>query len=123
MSTPAAPDRFEKVRDAMLAFRDAREWKQFHDPKNLAEGLAIEAGELLEAFLWKTTDECRRVQDDPKAIAKIREELADCFLFCVLMADACDIDLISAAHDKIERNAQKYPVDRAKGRRDKYDAL
>ena len=123
MSNPEAHDRFARVRDAMLAFRDAREWKPFHDPKNLAEGLSIEAGELLEVFLWKTTEECRRVQDDPMAIAKIREELADCFLFCVLLADACNIDLIDAAHDKIEGNARKYPVERAKGRRDKYDAL
>jgi len=123
MKSPEAPDRFARVRDAILAFRDAREWKPFHDPKNLAEGLSIEAGELLEVFLWKTTEECRHVQDDSVAIAKIREELADCFLFCVLMADACNIDLMEAAHDKIEVNARKYPVDRAKGRREKYDAL
>ncbi|MBM4009345.1 MAG: nucleotide pyrophosphohydrolase [Planctomycetes bacterium] len=123
MTTPEVSDRFQKVRDAMLAFRDAREWKPFHDPKNLAEGLAIEAGELLEVFLWKTTEECRCMPSDPVAITKIREELADCFLFCVLMADACKIDLIDAAHEKIEVNARKYPVERAKGRRDKYDAL
>lgn len=123
MKSPEAPDRFARVRDAILAFRDAREWKPFHDPKNLAEGLSIEAGELLEVFLWKTTEECRHVQDDPVAIAKIREELADCFLFCVLMADACNIDLMEAAHAKIEVNVRKYPVDRAKGRREKYDAL
>jgi NTP pyrophosphatase (non-canonical NTP hydrolase) len=123
MSAPDQTDRYAKVREAMLAFRDARDWKTFHDPKNLAEGLSIEAGELLEVFLWKTTEECRRVHDDPAAIAKIREELADCFLFCVLMADACNIDLMDAAHDKIETNARKYPVERAKGRREKYDAL
>jgi len=123
MSAHQTSDRYARVRDAMLAFRDAREWKPFHDPKNLAEGLSIEAGELLEVFLWKTTEECRGVQNDPVALAKIREEVADCFLFCVLLADACNIDLIDAAHDKIETNARKYPIDRAKGRRDKYDAL
>lgn len=116
-------DRYAQLRDAMIAFRDARDWRQFHDAKNLAEGLTLEAAELLEIFLWKTTDESRVMTSDPAVRAKVSEEVADCFLFCVLMADAFGIDLIDAAQKKIEINAQKYPVEKSRGRRDKYDTL
>ncbi len=107
----------------MLAFRDEREWRQFHDPKNLAEGLTLEAAELLEVFQWKSTDESRALASDPVAQAKVAEEVADCFLFCVLMCDAFGIDMLDAAQAKIALNATKYPVEKSRGRRDKYDAL
>lgn len=125
MSDSAAKggDRYEQLRDAMISFRDAREWRQFHDAKNLAEGLSLEAAELLEIFLWKTTDESRAMVADGAVQAKVREEVADCFLYCILMADAFGIDLIEAGQKKIEINAQKYPVEKARGRRDKYDVL
>lgn len=116
-------DRYARVRDAIIAFRNEREWGQFHDPKNLAEGLSIEAAELLEVFLWKTTSDSRAAVNDPKAQAKVREEVADCFLYCILMADSFGIDLIDAAHDKIAVNAAKYPVEKSRGRSDKYDQL
>lgn len=116
-------DRYEQLRDAMIAFRDARDWRQFHDAKNLAEGLSLEAAELLEVFLWKTTDESRAMVSDPAVQAKVREEVADCFLFCILMADTFGIDLIDAGRKKIEINAQKYPVEKSRGRREKYDAI
>ncbi len=118
-----AGDRFAKLRETMIAFRDAREWRQFHDPKNLAEGLSLEVAELLEIFLWKTTEESRLMVADPATIAKVREEVADCFLYCVLVADAFGIDLIDAGHEKIEINGRKYPADKSRGRREKYDAL
>ena len=122
-SPASGGDRYAQLRDAMIAFRDARDWRQFHDAKNLAEGLSLEAAELLEIFLWKTTDESRVMAADPAVRAKVSEEVADCFLFCVLMADAFGIDLIDAAQKKIEINAQKYPVEKSRGRRDKYDKL
>jgi NTP pyrophosphatase (non-canonical NTP hydrolase) len=122
-SPASGGDRYAQLRDAMIAFRDARDWRQFHDAKNLAEGLSLEAAELLEVFLWKTTDESRVMAADPAVRAKVSEEVADCFLFCVLMADAFGIDLIDAALKKIEINAQKYPVEKSRGRRDKYDTL
>ena len=122
-SPASGGDRYAQLRDAMIAFRDARDWRQFHDAKNLAEGLSHEAAELLEIFLWKTTDESRMMAADPAVRAKVSEEVADCFLFCVLMADAFGIDLIDAALKKIEINAQKYPVEKSRGRRDKYDTL
>lgn len=122
-SPASGGDRYAQLREAMIAFRDARDWRQFHDAKNLAEGLTLEAAELLEVFLWKTTDESRLMATDPAVRAKVSEEVADCFLFCVLMADAFGIDLIDAAQKKIEINAQKYPVEKSRGRRDKYDKL
>ena len=122
-SPASGGDRYAQLRDAMIAFRDARDWRQFNDAKNLAEGLTLEAAELLEIFLWKTTDESRVMAADPAVRAKVSEEVADCFLFCVLMADAFGIDLIDAAQKKIEINAQKYPVEKSRGRRDKYDTL
>ena len=98
-----------------LAFRDARDWAQFHNAKDLAAGLSIESGELLECFLWK----------DPKSAdpAKVREEIADVLVYALLLAHETKIDLPSAIREKLAKNALKYPVEKAKGRADKYDQL
>jgi NTP pyrophosphatase (non-canonical NTP hydrolase) len=98
-----------------LAFRDARDWAQFHNAKDLATGLSIEASELLECFLWKDAKSA-----DP---AKIREELADVLVFALLLAHEAKIDIPSAVREKLDKNALKYPVEKAKGRADKYDQL
>ena len=98
-----------------LAFRDARDWAQFHNAKDLAAGLSIEASELLECFLWKDAKSA-----DP---AKIREELADVLVYALLFAHESKIDIPSAIREKLEKNALKYPVEKAKGRSDKYDQL
>lgn len=98
-----------------LAFRDARDWSQFHNAKDLAAGLSIEASELLECFLWKKPE-----QADP---SKIREELADVLVYALLLAHEAKIDIPSAVREKLAKNAIKYPVDKAKGRADKYDKL
>jgi NTP pyrophosphatase (non-canonical NTP hydrolase) len=98
-----------------LAFRDARDWAQFHNAKDLAAGLSIEASELLECFLWKDAKSA-----DP---AKIREELSDVLVFALLLAHEAKIDIPSAVREKLAKNAIKYPVDKAKGRADKYDQL
>jgi len=98
-----------------LAFRDARDWAQFHNAKDLAAGLSIEASELLECFLWKDARSA-----DP---AKVREELADVLVFALLFAHEAKIDIPSAVREKLTKNAVKYPVDKAKGRSDKYDVL
>ena len=98
-----------------LAFRDARDWAQFHNAKDLAAGLSIEAGELLECFLWKDAKSA-----DP---AKVREELADVLIYALLLAHEAKVDLPSAIREKLAKNALKYPVDKAKGRADKYDQL
>jgi NTP pyrophosphatase (non-canonical NTP hydrolase) len=98
-----------------LAFRDARDWAQFHNAKDLAAGLSIEASELLECFLWKDAKAA-----DP---AKIREEIADVLVYALLLAHEAKIDIPSAVREKLAKNAIKYPVEKSKGRADKYDQL
>lgn len=103
------------LQSEILAFRDARDWAQFHNTKDLAAGLSIEAGELQECFLWKKPEEA-----DP---AKIREELADVLVYALLIAHQANIDIPEAIRAKLKANAAKYPVEKAKGRADKYDKL
>lgn len=98
-----------------LAFRDARDWAQFHNAKDLAAGLSIEAGELLECFLWKKPE-----QAEP---SKIREEIADVLIYTLLLAHEAKVDLADAVRAKLKRNAEKYPVEKSKGKADKYDKL
>jgi len=105
----------DELIDALKRFRDERDWKQFHNPKDLALALNIEAGELLEAFLWK--------QSEDADLQKVREELADVFAFAFLLADACQLDVKDIVLEKIERNAEKYPVTKARGSAKKYDEL
>ena len=102
----------------VLKFRDDRDWKQFHDPKDLAISISLEASELLEIFQWS--------RDDVYCLDKIdqiKEELADVVNYCILMADACDLGLDKIITDKIKLNAAKYPVDKAKGTSTKYNEL
>lgn len=102
----------------ILKFRDDRDWKQFHNPKDLAISISLEAAELLEVFQWSGSDtSCERKQD------KIKEELADVINYCVLMADACGLDIDEIVQEKIRINNEKYPVEKAKGKSDKYSKL
>lgn len=100
---------------SLRAFRDARDWAQFHNPKDLSLALSIEANELLEAFLWKSPE-----QADP---AKVKEELADVFAYALLLADHYGFDVDAIVREKIARNELKYPVDKAKGSAAKYTEL
>lgn len=102
----------------VLKFRDDRDWKQFHDPKDLAISISLEASELLEIFQWSRDDVYCLDKID-----KIKEELADVMNYCILMADACNLDLDKIITDKIKLNAAKYPVDKAKGTSTKYNEL
>ena len=104
-----------EVTAALLKFRDDRDWAQFHNPKDLALALNIEAGELLESFLWKTSEQAD--------IGKIREELADVFAFAFLLAEECDLDVKQIVLEKIGKNALKYPVEKSKGVAKKYTEL
>ena len=111
----------QEVTEAIKAFRDERDWMQFHNPKDMATALSIEASELLEHFLWKTNEECEeRVESHREAVS---EEIADigCFLF--ELADNLGLDLGETILQKIEKNALKYPVDKAKGQHTKYTEL
>ena len=114
-------DRFSQVAEAALKFRDDRDWRQFHTPKNLASAISIEAAELQEIFLWDQEPRNESVVDAKKK--QISEELADVAIFAVYLADAVGIDLLSAMEDKIRMNDEKYPVEKAKGRSDKYTEL
>lgn len=102
----------------VLKFRDDRDWKQFHDPKDLAISISLEASELLEIFQWSRDDVYCLDKID-----KIKEELADVVNYCILMADACNLDLDKIITDKIKLNAAKYPVDKAKGTSTKYNEI
>lgn len=102
----------------VLKFRDNRDWRQFHTPKDLAISLSLEAAELLELFQWSGTDlECPGNRD------KLREELADVLSYCILMADVCGLDLDEIMNEKVAKNEVKYPVEKAKGSAAKYTEL
>ena len=102
----------------VLKFRDDRNWKQFHNPKDLALSISLEAAELLEIFQWSGSDtECESKKD------KIREELADVLCYCILMADRCELDMDEIVQEKMKRNGEKYPVEKARGSAKKYDEL
>ncbi|WP_430406348.1 nucleotide pyrophosphohydrolase [Fluviicola sp.] len=109
---------YTEVIQALIQFRDERDWKQFHDSKNLALAISIEAAELNELFLWKEKPESENVNMD-----KIKEELADILSFAFLLADKHGLDPFQIVVDKIKKNAEKYPVEKAKGRSDKYNEL
>jgi NTP pyrophosphatase (non-canonical NTP hydrolase) len=96
-------------------FRDDRDWNQFHNPKDLAIALSIEANELLEQFLWKNVEEANK--------DKVKEELADVFAFALLLADKYNFDIEEIVLEKIKRNAEKYPVEKSKGTAKKYNEL
>lgn len=100
-------------------FRDQRDWQQFHDTKNLALALSIEAAELNELFLWtKSEEQSEAVNKD-----RLKEELADVFAYAYLLAAKHDLDVSEIVRDKVQSNAQKYPVEKAKGTAKKYDEL
>ena len=104
--------------DMVLKFRDDRNWKQFHNPKDLALSISLEAAELLEIFQWSGSDtECEGKMD------KIREELADVLNYCILMADRCGLDMDEIIQEKVKRNDEKYPVEKARDSAKKYDEL
>lgn len=113
----------DALRKALLAFRDERDWAQFHTLRNLIVSLNLEAGELLELTQWKRDDEVAALARDEQGRAALGEECADVLLYLILVADAAGIYLIAAAERKLVRNAERYPVDKSRGRSTKYDRL
>jgi NTP pyrophosphatase (non-canonical NTP hydrolase) len=105
----------QHVVERLRQFRDERDWKQFHNPKDLALAISIESNELLEAFLWKSPGDAN--------IEMIEEELADVFAYALLLADSYKLDVSQIVLNKIEKNANKYPVNKAKGTAKKYTEL
>ena len=105
----------DELLQALLKFRNDRDWAQFHNAKDLALALNVEAGELLELYLWKDAQQANS--------EKVKEELADVFAYALLLADKYGFDVKEIVLEKIKKNAAKYPVDKAKGTAKKYDEL
>ena len=105
----------EEIIEALKQFRNERDWEQFHNPKDLAIALSIESNELLELFLWKNSEDANR--------EKVKEELADVFAFAFLLADKYQYNVKEIVLEKIKKNGEKYPVDKAKGTAKKYNEL
>ena len=105
----------KEISETLIKFRNERDWEQFHNPKDLAVALNIEAGELLENFLWKSHDAADK--------EKVREELADVFAYAFLLAEKYGFDVKEILLDKIKKNGVKYPVSKAKGTAKKYNEL
>lgn len=104
--------------DMVLRFRDDRNWKQFHNPKDLAISISLEAAELLEIYQWSADDlACEN------KLEKVKEELADVLNYCILLADVYGLDLDEMIQNKIRKNSEKYPVDKAYGNKAKYTEL
>jgi dCTP diphosphatase len=112
-----------ELRERVLAFVREREWEQFHSPKNLSMALAAEAGELMEHFLWTESAASAAVARDPKRREKIEDEIADVVIYALEFANISGIDLAAAVEAKMAKNARKYPVEKSRGRADKYTEL
>ena len=111
-------EEYKNIVDQLIKFRDDRDWKQFHDSKNLATAISIEAAELNELFLWKTIKESEEVD-----IEKIKEELADILSFAFLLAEKHKLNPFEIVEEKIKINSIKYPISKAKGTAKKYNEL
>jgi Predicted pyrophosphatase len=111
----------EELTEKLIAFRDARDWKQFHKPKDVALSLVLEACEVMEHFQWKNDEEIQKYVVDAKE--EIGEELADVLNWILIMSHDLDINILEALEKKILKNAEKYPVEKAKGNAKKYTEL
>ena len=105
----------EEIKQALINFRNERDWEQFHNPKDLALAINVEAGELLELFLWKNPEEANK--------DKVKEELADILAYSFLLAEKYGFDIKEIVMDKIRINGEKYPIDKSKGSAKKYNEL
>ncbi|WP_245741133.1 nucleotide pyrophosphohydrolase [Olleya namhaensis] len=106
---------FKTITNLLINFRDERDWKQFHNSKDLALAISIEAAELNELFLWKSNEDVDKT--------KVKEELADIFSYALLLAEKHDLDVATIIKDKIKLNGEKYPVEKSKGSAKKYNQL
>ena len=112
-------DSIKELTEKIVAFRDARNWKQFHNPKDMAISISLEAAELLEVFQWSGAD---TEADTDKKLGKVKEELADVLIYAFLMGNDLGIDIPEIISSKIDENNRKYPAEKAYGKADKYTA-
>lgn len=111
----------EDITEKILKFREDRDWKQFHNPKDVALSLVLESTELLEHFQWKNGEELEKYLEEHKQ--EVAEELADVLNWVLLLSHDLEIDLVKASEEKIKKNALKYPIEKAKGKATKYRKL
>lgn len=112
-------DSITELTEKIVAFRDERNWKQFHNPKDIAISIMLEASELLEVFQWSGAD---TAVDTDKKMDKVKEELADVLIYALLMGNDLGLDISEIVSAKIDENNRKYPAEKAYGRADKYTA-
>lgn len=120
-TTAHSSDPLLALRDALRRFAAERDWDKFHSPKNLAVALSVEAAELLEHFQWLTDEQSAALP--PATRARVAEEVADVLLYLIRLADRLDLDLVASATHKLRLNAEKYPVEKARGHARKYTEL
>ena len=113
---------FDEIYDIILKFRKEREWEKFHSPKNLAVSISLEAAELLEIFQWDNSG-VQSLETAQKRIAEVKDEIADILVYSMFMAKDLNIDIKMAIKEKMEKNALKYPVEKARGSSKKYNQL
>ena len=118
---PLVIDALGDLRNSLRTFAAERDWDQFHSPKNLAVALCVEAGELLQNFQWISGDQSKVLPEEVRA--RVCEEIADVLLYLIRLADKLDVDLVVAAKSKMQLNALRYPVDKARGSSKKYTEL
>ena len=118
-----APLDVDAVQRALRTFAQEREWEQFHTPKNLVMALAGEVGELVELFQWLTPEQSTKVMTSTDSAEAVRDEIADVLNYVLRLADILDVDLHRAVWGKLDKNAEKYPVEQARGSAAKYNAL
>jgi NTP pyrophosphatase (non-canonical NTP hydrolase) len=118
---PMSSSDLDSLTQRLREFADARDWEQFHSPKNLTMALSVEVAEIVEHFQWLTEEQSNNMPE--QTLDKVETELADTLLYLVRLADKLDIDLLDSARRKIEINEQKYPVEKARGNARKYTDL
>ena len=112
-----------EIKDRVLKFAQERDWEQFHSPKNLSMAISAESAELMEHFLWQSSEASRTDLEDLKLRGKVEKELADIFIFAIEFANVTGIDIAKIIESKMFLNAKKYPIEKSKGRSDKYTEL
>lgn len=113
----------EELKRLVIKFRDERDWKKYHNPKDLAVSMSVEAAELLELFQWKTVEEIKEFLKNNENYQKVCEELADVILYCLDLADTINADVSEIVKKKLEHNSKKYPIEKARGSAKKYTEL
>lgn len=111
----------QQLKDFLLKFREERDWTKFHNPKDVAMAASVEMGEFLEKFLWKSREEViKKLEEDEEYRKEVGDELIDVIIYCLQFANSADIDISEVFERKMKENAEKYPVEKAKGKAEKY---